>query len=143
MTTDWNKAFTIVSVTRTDLLKWGFPEDKVSHFTDEDMNRITQQMAGLYLSDERGFWSDLEYIVKGMLQEGKQSSDLSQKFPIIGLIRTDLQEAGIPEEVIAGLSDEDIVAIARKMADFYCDQGFWEQIKPAVDFISERKQAHD
>ena len=143
MTIDWNKAFPIASVTRTDLLKWGFSEKKVSHLTDEEMTRIAQQMAGLYLADERGFWSDLEYVVKGMLQDEKPSSELGQKFPVIGVIRTDLQEAGISEEAIAGLSDEDIVAIARKMADFYCDQGFWEQIKPAVDFISERKQAHD
>ena len=69
--------------------------------------------------------------------------DWNKEFPISSVTRIDLKEAGIPEAVIANLSDEEMEAIARKMGEYYVDQRFWDHIDPAVAYVLERKQAHD
>ena len=69
--------------------------------------------------------------------------DWNKEFPISSVTRIDLKEAGIPEAVIANLSDEEMEAIARKMGEYYVDQRFWDHISPTVEYVLERKQAHD
>lgn len=137
---DWNKAFPIASVTRIDLLKWGVPEEQVSHLTDEDMASIAQKMAGLYLADERGFWNDLEYVTKGMLPEKEQASDWNKEFPVNSLCRADLQEAGFSDEQIAFITDENMQAIAAKMADWYDDNGFWDDLTSITKALLAQKE---
>jgi hypothetical protein len=140
---DWNKAFPIAGVTRIDLLKWGVPEEQVAQLTDEDMTSIAQRMAGLYLADERGFWSDLEYVTQGMLPKKEQSSDWNKEFPLNSVSRADLKEAGFSDEQIAFISDEDMKAIANKMADWYDENGFWDDLLAITEaLLEERKQAN-
>ena len=70
-------------------------------------------------------------------------SDWKKEFPITSVTRNDLKDAGIPRKVITTLSDEDMEAIARKMGEYYVDQRFWDHIGPAVEYVLERKHAHD
>ena len=69
--------------------------------------------------------------------------DWNKEFPITSVTRIDLKVAGIPQKVITILSDEDMQAIARKMGEYYVDQSFWDHIGPAVEYVLERKPAHD
>jgi len=137
---DWTKAFPIASVTRVDLLKWGFPEDHVAHLTDEDMTTIAQRMAGLYLADERGFWSDLESVTKDILHGKEQTLELNRDFPISSVSRADLVSAGFSQDQVAFLTDDDMQQIAAAMADVYCDHGYWEDVELCTNRLLEAKE---
>ncbi len=103
-----------------------------------------EQLLVIYLNEDDAI--DLEPIVsaQSVLQQGLKlfpsQEDQDKEFPVTSVARIDLQEAGIPETVIASLSNEEMETIARKMGDYYCDQGFWDHIAPAVTYIVERRE---
>jgi hypothetical protein len=66
--------------------------------------------------------------------------DWQKEFPITSICREDLQECGFTDEQIARLSDEDMEAIASKMADLYLDLGFWEDLQFVTDIRLLEKQ---
>jgi len=66
--------------------------------------------------------------------------DWQKEFPITSICREDLQECGFTNEQIASLTDEDMQAIADKMADLYFDQGFWDHLKFVTDIRLLEKQ---
>ncbi len=66
--------------------------------------------------------------------------DWQKEFPITSICREDLKELGFTDEQIARLSDEDMEAIASKMADLYLDQGFWEDLQFVTDIRLLKKQ---
>lgn len=59
--------------------------------------------------------------------------DWHKEFPVTSITRVDLQEAGFTDEQISQLTDEDMVAIASKMEDMYCEYGFWEDLELATN----------
>ncbi len=66
--------------------------------------------------------------------------DWNKEFSITSVTRADLASAGYSQEQVACLSDEDMRTIASKMEDLYCDQGFWDDIVTAVEYVLERKK---
>ena len=62
-----------------------------------------------------------------------------ENFPITGVCRKDLKES-FNKEQIASLSNSDMVGIASKMADLYCDSGFWVDLGVAVERALEEKR---
>ncbi len=67
-------------------------------------------------------------------------TDWNQEFPITSVTRADLVSAGLSKDQVASLSDEDMRRIAAKMEDIYCDQGFWEDVVTAVEYVLEKKR---
>ncbi len=61
---DWNKEFSITSVTRADLVSAGFSHELVASLSDEDMRTIAAKMEDMYC--DHGYWDDvvtaLEYV---------------------------------------------------------------------------------
>lgn len=53
---------------------------------------------------------------------------LYKAFPITSVCRADMLER-FTQEQIDTLDDADMEYIASKMADAYCDQNFWEDLK--------------
>ena len=71
-------------------------------------------------------------------------------FPIHSICRLDLKTAGLTEEQIVILTDEDIAQIAELIGtyveDYYFDRGFWWQLGDYADRqyeLRRLKQEHD
>lgn len=60
-------------------------------------------------------------------------------YPITSICKRDL-EGHFTEEQIKKISDDDMVWIANKMADMYCDNGFWDDMEYAVQIILDKKE---
>jgi len=65
--------------------------------------------------------------------------DWDKEFPIASLTRADLNEAGFSDELIAKLTDEDMLAIASKLEDTYRDNQLSIDLEIAVDHLLESK----
>ena len=65
--------------------------------------------------------------------------DWNKEFPVNSICRADVKEAGFPDELIAQLTDEDMQAIASKMADWYDENGYWQDLEEAYRIIMEEK----
>lgn len=61
---------------------------------------------------------------------------LYQKFPITSVCRADLKNAGFN---IKGMDDGTMLKLASKMANAYCDFGFWESLEIIGENIGIRK----
>jgi len=60
-------------------------------------------------------------------------------FPITSVHRLDIQEAlHLTDEQVAKITDDMMREIARKMADDYCEQLFWDHLPVIVEFVAER-----
>ena len=64
--------------------------------------------------------------------------DWEKPFPITSICREDLKEY-FTERQIASLDNEDMNRIAEKMADAYCDNGFWPDMRTMVEYVLEDK----
>ncbi len=73
---DLNKAFSMTSITRADLLSAGFSEAVVETLTDEDMKTIAAAMEDLYC--DAGYWEDLELCAKRTLERKEEEADVEQ-----------------------------------------------------------------
>jgi hypothetical protein len=62
-----------------------------------------------------------------------------QPFPITSVCRADLRGI-LTEKEIARLDDADMEWIASKMADAYCDNGFWIDLKIIAEAVIEEKR---
>ena len=61
-------------------------------------------------------------------------------FPITSVHRLDIKKAlKLTDEQVARITDGMMKQIARKMADDYCEQLFWEQLPIIVEFVAERE----
>ncbi len=69
--------------------------------------------------------------------------DWTKEFPVNSLCRADVKEAGFTDEQIALLTDEDMQAIANKMADWYDENGFWEDVLSITRALLENKEQPD
>lgn len=57
---------------------------------------------------------------------------LYQEFPITSICRADLKDAGFD---INNVSDSDMERLANKMANAYCDNGFWIDMPIIADYL--------
>ena len=61
-------------------------------------------------------------------------------FPITSVHRLDIKEAiHLSDEQAAKITDGMMREIARKMADDYCEQLFWDHLPMIVEFVAERE----
>ena len=61
-------------------------------------------------------------------------------FPITSVHRLDIKEAlKLNDDQVARITDDMMRKIARKMADDYCEQLFWEQLPIIVGSVAERE----
>jgi hypothetical protein len=61
------------------------------------------------------------------------SPDWSKTFEVAVITRGDLTEVGLSQQQIDSLTDADMQAIAGKMAELYADNGYWQDVKTAVE----------
>ncbi len=70
-----------------------------------------------------------------------KKAEKEKPFTISSVCRQDLVDAGIPRELVARLSDEDMEAIARRMGELYVEYGsFWEDIPTALESVQEKRR---
>ena len=69
--------------------------------------------------------------------------DWNKEFPVNSICRADVKEAGFPDEQIALLTDEDMQAIADKMADWYDEYGLWDDLLSITSSLLETKEHPD
>ena len=61
-------------------------------------------------------------------------------FPITSVHRLDIQEAlHLTDEQMAEFTDDMMREIARKMADDYCEQLFWDHLPIIAEYVAERE----
>ena len=59
-------------------------------------------------------------------------------FPITSVHRLDIKEAlHLTDEQVARLTDDMIRDIARKMADDYCEQLFWDHLPIIAEYVAQ------
>lgn len=63
----------------------------------------------------------------------------SREFPLTSLTRADLVAAGFAKPLVAAITDEQMRQIAAKMADYYCDGSYWDDVKVAVIAVTARE----
>lgn len=61
---------------------------------------------------------------------------MSKAFEITSIARADLVQAGYTEAEALGIDDGDMREIASKMADAYCDNGFWIDLPIIVSAVT-------
>ncbi len=57
-------------------------------------------------------------------------------FPITSICRADLESAGFD---IANIDDDTMLELASKMANAYCDFGFWEDLRELAIYFGIKK----
>jgi len=61
-------------------------------------------------------------------------------FPITSVHRLDIKEAlHLTDEQVARITDGMMRDIARKMADDYCEQLFWDHLPIIAEYVAERE----
>ncbi len=61
-------------------------------------------------------------------------------FPITSVHRLDIREAlQLSDEQRAKITDDMVRDIARKMADSYCEQLFWDHLPIIAEYVAERE----
>jgi hypothetical protein len=68
----------------------------------------------------------------------KMKEDYLKAFPITSVCREDLKRY-FTEEEIDRLDDADMRYLARKMADAYCEQGFWIDLEILGRYLINEK----
>jgi len=60
------------------------------------------------------------------IKKTKEGENYDQAFPITSVCRADLESIGFDAEDV---DDGTMLTLASKMADAYCDMGFWESLE--------------
>lgn len=60
-----------------------------------------------------------------------------KSFPITSVCRADLETAGFD---VAGVDDGTMSELASKMANGYCEFGFWEDLELASEYLGIKKK---
>jgi len=66
----------------------------------------------------------------------KKSEKLYQKFPIISVCRTDLEDIGFDTK---NVDDSTMERLASKMANAYCENGFWIDLDILAEDLGIKK----
>jgi hypothetical protein len=72
--------------------------------------------------------------------KGLQDSQAYKAFPITSICRQDLITAGFKTDEVARIDDLDMERIAEKMADAYCNDGFWIDLAIITSNITGLKE---
>ncbi len=67
----------------------------------------------------------------------------NMEFPITSVTRADLVAAHIPRTIAEKLTDKHMQHIASKMADYYCQNGFWDDTKTATEYVVAHHTGED
>ena len=62
------------------------------------------------------------------LMNSREDTHLHKPFPLISICRADLQTRGLTNEQLVLLTDDDMLAITRKLATLYVPSDFWEEV---------------
>lgn len=81
-------AFTLIQITREDLVEAHFHEDEIAQLTDEDLKTIAQTMRDHYVHDV--FWPELAYVTEGFL-EARNKHNLQQRLEEASAADADFQ----------------------------------------------------
>jgi len=127
---DSGKVFPVIRISRDNLRMTGMTAEQIALLTDEDRAKIAFHMGDLYFLSG-AFANDLRFAAWNLLI-GKVGSDEAVPrvnseptvdwdtiFPVLAMKRSDLKEGGISEAEIKSLTDEDMRAIADKLAEGY------------------------
>ena len=68
----------------------------------------------------------------------RKSEGWTKPFPLTSVCRADLQGM-FSDKQIARLDDDDMVRIADKMVDAYCDQVFWIDLEIIAEAVLDEK----
>lgn len=72
----------------------------------------------------------------------EQAEKFYQPFPITSVCRADLVEGfKISEMEALNVSDDEMQEIARKLADAYCDNGFWIDLPIIAEYVLKERGA--
>ena len=63
--------------------------------------------------------------------------DWNKTFEVAVITRGDLTEVGLSPQQIDRLTDADMQTIARKMADYYANDEYWQHLEEAYRFVME------
>lgn len=66
----------------------------------------------------------------------KRESKYYKDFPITSICRADLESAGFDT---TNIDDGTMSELASKMADAYCDIGFWEDLSVLAEYLKIKK----
>lgn len=81
-------AFTLIKITREDLVEAHFHEDELAQLTGEDLQTIAKTMRDHYVHDV--FWPELTYVTEGIL-EAKNKRSLEQRLEEASAADADFQ----------------------------------------------------
>ena len=71
----------------------------------------------------------------------EKSKKMSKPFNITSVCREDIVMAGFNKKIAEAIEDDEMEYIARKMADVYCETGFWDALQECVEnIITQKKQ---
>jgi len=127
---DSGKVFPVIRISRDNLRMTGMTAEQIALLTDEDLAKIAFHMGDLYFLSG-AFANDLRFAAWNLLigkvgsDEGvpkantEPTVDWEVRFPVLSLKRSDLTEGGIDEDQIKRLTDENMRAIAAKLAECY------------------------
>ncbi len=87
-------------------------------------------LVSLWLFDSVAVFSRSKHF---LLRKEEVVTDWHKPFVVAVVTRGDLTEVGLSPQQIDQLSDADMQAIAEKMAALYSDNGYWEDLKKAVE----------
>ncbi len=73
----WSMEFPVTSVTREDLVSMGFSREAVRELDDIAMRKIVSIMERIYCDREQGFWDDLMYSARQVLEQEEKDSETS------------------------------------------------------------------
>jgi len=65
---------------------------------------------------------------------------MRQPFPITSVCRADVAQQFDNKDFAESLTDEEMGWIARKMADDYCEQLFWDSLQSFCDWVKMRRK---
>lgn len=68
--------------------------------------------------------------------KSKKSNQKQEYFPITSVCRDDLEEVGFNTK---NVDDSTMLKLASKMADAYCDHGFWIDLEILADYLKIKK----
>jgi hypothetical protein len=69
---DWQKEFTVASISREDFKTLGFTDERIARLTDAEIQQIARKMADLY--SDHGYWDDLELAATLVLSHYQDES---------------------------------------------------------------------
>jgi hypothetical protein len=138
-------------------LKGATIEEYLDIRPDRHADRRTRRMAGSMTRAEQGRNSNKTFTYSrhmkncklcGKLQDwGEYASSFekgsgicsgcyNKPFPVTSICRGDMVDFVSSPDVLGSLDDAEMMRIADKMADAYCDNGFWDDLQTIVEGVS-------